>query len=101
MVGSKSTRTRVVGIIIDTMYPYTFYFIEALLLEISDVGQGQIQDLQVREMPKVSNCVQSTHEIKCLDTPTLMKPCPHNCYERDKQPEKSMELDFFTLQTDF
>ena len=25
-------------------------------------------------------------------------PCPHNCHEREEQPEKSMELYFFTLQ---
>ena len=29
------------------------------------------------------------------------EPHPHNCRERDKQPEKSMELDFFTLQQVF
>ena len=42
-------------------------------------------------VPKVNNCVQS-------HMPTLMKLCPQNCCEQDKQPEKSMELDFFTLQ---
>ena len=60
--------------------------------------QGQIQDLKKGGGgAKINNC---TCAKKFWPHP-FNETMPTYCCKRDKQPEKSMDLDFFTLQTGF